>query len=67
MPHWRCRLAPGVRLRRLEARVFVVRERPLTVIEVRPPALRLLNRLPPGREVTLPPPRPAELRLLRQL
>lgn len=64
---WRCQLSRGVRVRRIGPRVFVVAERPLTVLEVRPQALPLLRRLPPGREVTLPPPRPAELRLLRQL
>jgi len=64
---WRCRLAAGVRLCRSGSRAFVVCERPLTVLEVRAPALRLLTRLPPGREVVLPPPRPAELRLLRHL
>jgi mycofactocin glycosyltransferase len=64
---WRCRLAAGVRLCRLDGRVFVVREHPLAVLEVRPRALPLLRRLRPDREVTLPPPRPAELRLLRHL
>jgi mycofactocin glycosyltransferase len=56
-----------VRLCRFEQRAFVVRDRPLTVLEVRPGALRLLSRLPAGRQAVLPPPRPAELRLLRQL
>ena len=42
-------------------------ERPLTVLEVRPRALRLLARLPPGEEVTLDFPTAAELRFLRQL
>lgn len=37
------------------------------MLEVRPAALRLLARLESGREVTLPAPRPAELRLLRRL
>ncbi|HEY7201610.1 MAG TPA: mycofactocin biosynthesis glycosyltransferase MftF [Candidatus Dormibacteraeota bacterium] len=56
-----------MRLCRSGSRAFVVCERPLTVLEVRAAALRLLTRLVPGREVVLPPPRPAELRLLRQL
>jgi mycofactocin glycosyltransferase len=64
---WRCRLAPGVRLRRRSGRGYVVCERPLAVLEVRPAALRLLGRLPPGRDVVLPALRPAELRLLRHL
>jgi mycofactocin system glycosyltransferase len=64
---WRCRLAAGVRLRRAGSRAYVVAERPLTVLEVRPAALRLLGRLTPGEEVSIPAPRPAELRLLRHL
>jgi mycofactocin system glycosyltransferase len=45
----------------------VVRERPLTIVQVRPAALRLLNRLRAEEEVALPALRPAELRLLRHL
>jgi mycofactocin system glycosyltransferase len=45
----------------------VVCHRPLAVLEVRPAALRLLARLPAGREVVLGPPRPPELRFLRAL
>jgi mycofactocin glycosyltransferase len=67
LPPWRCRLAAGVELRRIGRRVFVVGERPLTVVEVRPAALRVLGRLSPGAEVELPALRPAELRLLRRL
>ena len=64
---WRCRLTAGVRVRRAGGRAFVVAERPLTVLEVAPGAVRLLAALPPGREVLLPAPRPRELRFLRQL
>jgi mycofactocin system glycosyltransferase len=64
---WRCRLVGGVHLRRVGDRVFVVGERPLTVVEVRPAALRLLNGLRAGAEVTLQAPSPRELRLLRHL
>jgi mycofactocin system glycosyltransferase len=64
---WRCQLAPGTRLRRVAGHVFVVCDRPLTVLQVRSAALPLLKRLVAGREVVLPPPRPAELRLLRHL
>jgi mycofactocin glycosyltransferase len=64
---WLCRLAAGVRFRRAGGSVFVVRERPLTILQVRPAALRLLNRLRVDEEVTLTDPRPAELRLLRHL
>jgi mycofactocin system glycosyltransferase len=56
-----------VRLRRVGGSVFVVRERPLTIVQVRQAALRVLNRLREDAEVALPPPRPAELRLLRHL
>ena len=45
----------------------MVCERPLTVVEVRPAALRLLNGLRHDEEVALTAPRPAELRLLRHL
>src|SRR2546423_14411485 len=66
-PGWRCRLAAGTELRRLDGRHFLVCDRPLTVLEVREPARRLLARLPPGEEVTLPA-RPArELRFLLRL
>jgi mycofactocin glycosyltransferase len=64
---WRCRLAAGARLRRVRGRVFVVGESPLTVVQVKPAALRLLGRLGHDAEVALPAPRPAELRLLRHL
>ena len=64
---WRCGLAPGVSLRRAGGRAYVVGERPLAVVQVRPAALRLLARLRGRREVVLPAPRPAELRLLRHL
>jgi mycofactocin system glycosyltransferase len=47
--------------------VFVVGERPLTVVQVKPAALRLLDRLTNDAEVALPALRPAELRLLRHL
>jgi mycofactocin system glycosyltransferase len=56
-----------VRLSRVGGRVFVVGERPLTVVQVKPAALRLLGRLTNDAEVALPAPRPAELRLLRHL
>jgi mycofactocin system glycosyltransferase len=56
-----------VRLQRAGGGAFVVRERPLTIVQVRPAALRLLNRLRAGEEVALATPRPAELRLLRHL
>jgi len=49
------------------SRTFIVSERPLTVLEVRPRALRLLARLPPGEEVTLDVVTESELRFLRQL
>lgn len=55
-----------MRLRRAGGRAFVVRERPLAVLEVRPGALRLLDPLMAGGEVVTSP-RPAELRFLRQL
>ena len=64
---WRCRLAAGVRLRRVGRRAFVVGERPLTVVEVKPAALRLLTRLSADTEVEFAVLRPAELRLLRHL
>ena len=47
--------------------MFIVNERPLTVLEVRPRALRLLARLPAGEQVTLDVVTAAELRFLRQL
>jgi mycofactocin system glycosyltransferase len=56
-----------VRLRRAGGDAFVVRDRPLTIVQVRPAALRLLNRLREDEEVVLLTPRPAELRLLRHL
>lgn len=66
-PAWRCRLAPGVRLRSVADRAFIVSERPLAVVEVRPRGRRLLAGLPPGEEVLLAGPGPAELRFLRRL
>jgi mycofactocin system glycosyltransferase len=45
----------------------VVSERPLTVVEVKPAALRVLGRLRHDVEAELPALRPAELRLLRHL
>jgi mycofactocin system glycosyltransferase len=66
-PGWRCRLAAGTELRRLDGRHFLVCDRPLTVLEVREPARRLLARLPPGEEVKLPPRPPLELRFLLRL
>lgn len=54
-------------LRRAGGGVFVVRERPLTVVQVRPAALRVLGGLREDEEVAVPAPRPAELRLLRHL
>ena len=64
---WRCRLAEGVSVRRAGGRAFVVSERPLAVLEVRPPAVRLLGRLAPGEEVTLDATAPSELRFVRRL
>lgn len=55
-----------MRLHRVDGRVFVVAEEPLTVLEVEPRALRLLRALPTGEEASLEP-RPAELRLLRHM
>lgn len=66
-PSWRCRLDPGARLRSVEGRTFLVRERPLAVVDVRARAARLLAGLPPGKEVVLAPPPPAEQRFLRRL
>lgn len=54
-------------MRRSGSRTFVLSERPLTVLEVRPRALPLLAKLPAGEEVILDSPTPAELRFLRQL
>jgi len=64
---WRCRLAKGVSTRHAGGRSFVVSERPLVVLEVRPPAVRLVNRLPPGEDVTLGVKTAPELRFLRRL
>jgi mycofactocin system glycosyltransferase len=66
-PAWRCRLAPGARLRRVEGRTFLVSERPLAVLELRDRAARLVAGLPPGEEVGQPAPPAAELRFLRRL
>ncbi len=64
---WRCRLAPGASLRHAGGRRYLVSERPLAVLELRERAAGLVDRLPPGEEVTLPRPLPAELRFLRRL
>jgi mycofactocin system glycosyltransferase len=64
---WHCRLATGVRSRRVAGRAFVVSDRPLTVLEVRDRGLRLLRRLRPGRDVVLDELPPADLRFLRRL
>ena len=54
-------------LRRAGGGVFVVRERPLTIVQVKPAALRLLSRLRADGDTALGDVRPAELRLLRHL
>jgi mycofactocin glycosyltransferase len=56
-----------VSTRRAGGRAFVVSEHPLVVLEVRPPAIRLLDRLPPGEMVTLGVKTAPELRFLRRL
>jgi mycofactocin system glycosyltransferase len=60
-------MGAAARLCRSGGRAFVVGDRPLAVVEVTPAALRLLARLPPGRDVLLTAPRPEALRLLRRL
>ena len=54
-------------MRHAGGRSFVVSKRPLAVLEIRPPALRLLGRLPRGEEVTLDVRARSELRFLRRL
>ena len=64
---WRCRLAEGVSVRRAGTRAFVISERPLVVLEVRPPAVRILDNLPPGEQATIRVKTAPELRFLRRL
>lgn len=66
-PAWRCTLGQGVSVRRASGRAFVISERPLVVIEVRPRALRLMARLTPGEPVAIGTLTAPELRFLRRL